>query len=48
MKSLRFKLDTSLDIRKPMKERTSVIISLEFVRFISITPDIEKLFSDLN
>ena len=38
MKSLRFKLDTSLNLGKPMKERTSIIISLEFVRFISTPP----------
>ena len=38
MKSIRFKLDSSLNLRKPIKERTSIIINLEFVRFIFTPP----------
>ena len=38
MKSLHFKFHNSLDLRKPIKERTSIIIRLEFVRFISTQP----------
>ena len=35
MKSLHFKFDNSLNLKKPIKNMMSIIISLEFVRFIS-------------
>ena len=48
MKPLRFKFDNSLNLRKPIKERASIIISLEFAKFLLHHPGIEKLLSDLN
>ena len=42
MKSLRFKFNNSLSLRKPIKERTSIILSLEFVRLISTLPRCQK------
>ena len=42
MKLVRFKFDSSLNLRKPVKERTSIIISLEFVRFNSTPPKYGK------